>query len=286
MRTEYRYVGDKPKGALQDGAAKALVQGLGFRDYTHWRRLDDTDCSPVFELELGYGTAVRSEPSPRIPLSRTDVTLTCEGEGFSLSVSADRAEVYNDAVVICNGCDRAEIVLPKGRDWRGYAERFHERMLRRGTQGIPFGFMDETRPTDIVVRRGGYRGVQSPCQGVSFDEGFVRTLIVATTLQRFDGLLPDYSIRDGPLVGPFDFSFGGMERARHCSDIHTYVGGIIGLLSFSVYGVLTSDGRGIVFKGERSELVLEADISMPMDVDRRYLGSHPVPTWSFDDDDR
>lgn len=287
MRAEHITVDEASCEDMQMDTAKALVQGLGFRDYTHWRRLEDTGAGPVFELELGSGTSIRSVPSVEIPDDRTDVTLTCIGKGFSLSISANRADVRHGSVEIeCCG-NSARIELSRGYDWRAYSERFHAKALKRDAAGIRFDRFDGPRPTDIVIRSGGYRGTVSPGPKAVFDRGFLGTLTDAVSRERFGGLLPSYSMFEGPVVGPFDFTINGMEDAIHCSDIRASIRGHIGdLLRFSIDGVLTSDDRGIVFKGERSEFVIEADTSVPMDIDRRYLGSHPVPTWSFDDDDR
>lgn len=280
MREIHRTLEPGPSGEMTVDAAKAAVQGIRFRDFTHWRREEDEAYTPVYTLEIGCGWSLQAEPDPLMNPA-TAVTVLYDGPDYALELRTDRYDLESRFVELIGDDGTATLHLPVLFDIKGYVLRQSEKQ-RRGR--ITFVRGRHEWKTDILDRRGEYRGCPSPPSPIPIADGFKDRLNRATSLQRFDGLRERFCETEEDRAGPIEFRFEGLAGAVHCTDITgTVRGGVSGLISFEMKGTLTSDDEGFLLDAEDSVFVLKAGTGCPAEVDLDYIRSHPAPSWSVDD---
>lgn len=261
--------------AMRMRTAKALVQGMRFSDFSHWKRLPDHDY-PTFELEIGRAHRISAVPG-EAGKSDTEWCLLYDGDDYILGLCAEEIRYEKGCIVLEAVDGGARIRLPEGFEADAYARRIAG---RSAPKGLDLTIDDEDMHLDITCRRRFYWGTSTDADPADLGPILGTVLLDATVMQYFDQLTTFRKLEgNGKRLS---LSYDGIDEADYCSQITVNVTGEVdGLLDFWTRGDLSSDGDGAVFRGSDSTLTIILDDKAYADADLRYLETHDVPTWSY-----
>lgn len=273
-----------PTGKMETRVAEALLQGIRFRDYTHWRREEGR--FPTYSLEIGFGYVLHAFPDPDIKAMSDSYRVAYREDDMILEMELSDARIDNRSIELRGSDCRIRLSLPPSFDTDGYIRR----MMRKRRAGRIF-VRNATRTgrvisswtgrTDVADRRGKYWGSDAPARTRRPDPDLMELLDRVTALQRFDGLEEHYDEEECNEKGPILLEFTGMDETRYCTGIRVKAnGGLMGFARFELQGVLTADGDGIVVAGKGFRFTMVMDDTVPEGIDEAYLDAHPLPSWS------
>lgn len=260
---------------LKERTAEALIEGVFFRDYTHWRKADHIS-GPVFGLELGRGFTITAYVPERTADTQVLYKVSRTDRVSRFVISSYQAGIYGD--FFC-------IDIPSGHLSVGLgdldADAFIERKIEAPIKyGYPFHGFRGDGVLAIVCGEGEYAGDPSGPGDVDFESDVVKGLYAAVSRQDFSRIREQYGGYGEAPIGIASLSFHGMSGARYCSEIKGRASGHDGPFSFHVSGVLTSDEDGLMIKGTDASFT----VLVPQDLrgwdDDDFLEEYPVPDWS------
>lgn len=259
---------------IRKRTAKALVGGVALRDYTGWKE-DGGDYGPRFVLELGHGFRLTAEVSGD-PADTCDVFSVMHRDAASkMRVTSSDINLFPNEFTLYgeDGSFTAEL---------GYFDPdvFVESMIESPIRyGYRFEGFDGKRTLAIVRGKGKYAGDTSVPSESSFSRGYLDNLCAAVFRQDFSRLDDSRDYDDVP-EEPATVTFEGVKGAKYCSDIKVRVFSDDGPFSYTIDGVLSSDGDGVVVMGSDASYTFLVPPDLRGWGDGGYLRDHPAPDWS------
>lgn len=274
-----------PTGEMDTKVAKALLQAVRFRDFTHWRR--EKGMGLEYSLKIGFGYKLHASPDPDIKGMSAVYTVSYHEDDMILEMELDGARIDEGVIELLGSDCEIRLFLPVSFDTDRYIRRRMrkprpkgidvEYALRRG-RGVDTPW---TGRTDVADRRGEYWGSDSRARTRRLEPGFMELLDRVTAMQRFDGLKEHYDEEECNEKGPILLKFTGMDRTSYCTGIRVEAeGGLEGFARFELRGTLSADGDGIVVAGKGFRFTMVMDDTVPNGIEDAYLDDHPVPSWS------
>lgn len=258
---------------LKGRTAEAVVQGIAFYDFTHWRRLEDSWSGPCFEIGIGRGYTLEADVDAGSVSPSAEYILQYEDRYQMVDIRAENVSMDEDGLHLHGEGCRADVPFDDSFNSRECRDGY---IRPEGAERLCAKYFDREVRTWALSAEGEPWDSDTPAEPEGFDGRFVGILEDAVGMQRFDGLKDRFGRGWGESVGPASFIFEGMAGAPYCSWVHvTVIGGTDDVAEFRISGVLSSDGDGIVIRGDSGAytIVLE-DGGRYADADVRYLAEN------------
>ena len=267
---------------LEEKVSKAVVQGIKFNDFTHWKLEKDGVCLQYL-LELGGGFRLYATlPSCFMGLTRF---MFLFNGSHSMLCFESKDYYINDQSIVFNSWGN-HLTLELGIDIVDYAT--HYRRPRK--KMIWENFHGDKVKLDAYRSKGEYWGSSEDWNESGFNDELKDALLKAVIARDFSGLEEDFRDIEGTLAGPANLLFRYVDDARYSTDVECIVSSLKTIpVSFWLRGSLTKDSDGIVSRGNLAAFTLKiADEDFEafynrhpeIPTTRRYLDENPSPSFA------
>lgn len=273
--------------ALDIKVAEALIEGLKHRDFSHWKRYEDS-MMESFLLELGHGYRLIAGLDQAYFGCPTYYRLFYNGNSFMFCFSGERVSP-EWGIRISSDNSRIDLSLPEDFDVQGYAMACASRVPRKPITTKDFEGNEVV--LDAFRARRKYLGIHEDAVSAPFHEETIDGLLYAVFTRDFSKLIDLECGIEDESDEPASLSFYGTQKAELAPEVRCRVSSGNGHpVDFWMEGVLTIDGDGVLIRGESAAFTVKVsdddyrrffEKHPEIPTDESYLESHPAPSYQY-----